>query len=83
MFIGNNISLSTAASSLKSGGDVWSKSGDLAAKVAKEAGAGRAPIAMENHWDIGLKKHRYYNHYHIYNRTGGHSFFGAGRLGAK
>lgn len=83
LYIGNNVSLSTAASLLKSGEDVWSKSGDLAAKVAREAGGGRPAVPSENHWDKGLKKHRYYNHYHIYNRSGGHSFYGAGRLGAK
>lgn len=83
LYIGNNVSLSTAASLLKSGDDVWSKSGDLAAKVAREAGGGRAPVPSENHWNTGSKKVRFYNHYHTYNRSGGHSFYGTGRLGAK
>ena len=42
LYIGNNISLKAAGEFLKDGGDVWSKTGDLAAKVAREAGGGRA-----------------------------------------
>lgn len=83
LYIADNISLAKATSLLKSGGDVWSKTSELAAKVAKEAGGGRAPIPSENHWNKGSKKDLFYSHYHIYNRSGGHSFYGSGRPGAK
>lgn len=83
LFIGNNISLSTAASHLISGGDVWSRTGDLAAKVAREAGGGKPPVPSENHMNTGSKKNLYYHHYHANGRKGGHSFYGVGVKGLK
>lgn len=83
LFIGNNISLSTAASQLITEGDVWSRTGDLAAKVAREAGGGKPPVPSENHMTTGSKKNLYYHHYHANGRIGGHSFYGVGVKGLK
>ncbi len=76
-------SLETASSQLISDGDVWSRSSDLAAKVAKAAGNGKAPVGSENHMKTGSKKNLYYNHYHDNGRKGGHSFYGSGVRGMK
>lgn len=72
VYIGNPISYSAAVARMKSGGDVWSKSYSLAAKVARGAGNGRTPVGPERH---GNGKPGYYWHFHTYNRSGGHSFY--------
>ncbi|EJV59115.1 SAR2788 family putative toxin [Bacillus cereus] len=78
LYIGGSISKATAVSRLKSSdkknNNVWSKSYALAATVAKDAGNGRTPIGPER--DKGkTSAEGYYFHFHIHNRTGGHSFY--------
>ncbi len=61
-------------SSDKKNNNVWSKTYALAATVAKDAGNGRTPIGPER--DKGkTSAEGYYFHFHIHNRTGGHSFY--------
>ncbi len=81
LYIGTNISNPTAISRLESGGDVWLKTPNLAAIVAREAGGGRPPTPSENHFQSGSRTELYYSDYHTYNRTGGHSFYGTGIRG--
>lgn len=57
---------------MKAGNDVWSTSKNNAQKIARLAGNGKTPIGPEKH---GNGKPGYYSHYHIYNRSGGHSFY--------
>ncbi len=73
LFIGNDLEQAGAAGRLKksSNNDVWSTTQAGAFKIAKLAGGGKNPTAYEKH---GGGKPGYYWHYHIYNRTGGHSF---------
>ncbi|HDR3347420.1 MULTISPECIES: SAR2788 family putative toxin [Bacillus cereus group] len=78
LYIGGPISKATAVSRLKSSdkknNNVWSKTYALAATVAKDAGNGRTPIGPER--DKGkTSAEGYYFHFHIHNRTGGHSFY--------
>lgn len=82
LYIGNSITFETATARLLSS-DVWSKTSSLAAKVARAAGKNKAPVGSENHAATGSKKGLYYNHYHTYNRKGGHSFYGSGIRGKK
>ncbi|MHA6534026.1 hypothetical protein [Paenibacillus sp. BAC0078] len=76
--IGNPISLVQASARLQSSdiynNNVWSINAANAALVAQVAGGGLLPEGPELEVDpkIGFV---YHTHYHIWNRTGGHSFF--------
>ena len=77
LYIGPALTYKQAMTRLKKG-DVWSISRSLARKVAQGAGGGRIPKGPEIHNKDSngkLKSGTYYYHYHIYNRTGGHSFY--------
>lgn len=70
LFVGDDISFTKAVSRLKNGNDVWSKASASAGNVARTAGNGNEPIRDNPHGGAG-----YYPHYHIYDRSGGHSFY--------
>ncbi|WP_044892886.1 SAR2788 family putative toxin [Bacillus alveayuensis] len=74
LYIGNSVSQSTAASHLRAGGDIWSRSSSLAWTIADKAGY-YAPTKAEKHGTGS----NYFWHYHArdaYNkRIGGHSFY--------
>lgn len=70
LFVGNAISFTKAVSRLKGGNDVWSKTAAAAGNVARTAGNGNEAIRDNPHGGVG-----YYPHYHIYDRSGGHSFY--------
>lgn len=75
VMIGNQpLTLEEAASRLKGKdpyNDVWSTDSVKAFKVAAKAGNGKLPI----HDDPHECKDGYLPHWHIYNRSGGHSFY--------
>ncbi len=78
LYIGNSLTKAQAVARLKSSdsknNNVWSKSYSLAAAIAREAGGNRTPIGPER--DKGKSSAEgYYFHFHLYNRTGGHSFY--------
>ncbi|MFP7473385.1 SAR2788 family putative toxin [Niallia taxi] len=78
LYIGNSLSKAQAVSRLKSSdkknNNVWSVSYSAAAKIAREAGGNRTPIGPER--DKGKSSAEgYYFHFHLYNRSGGHSFY--------
>ncbi|ANB59071.1 hypothetical protein GFC29_3150 [Anoxybacillus sp. B7M1] len=74
VMIGNKpLTLDEAASRLKGAppyNDVWSTDSVKAFKVAAKAGNGKPPIHDSAHGGEG-----YLPHWHIYNRSGGHSFY--------
>ena len=74
VMIGNKpLTLDKAASRLKGAppyNDVWSTDSVKALKVAAKAGNGKPPIHDSAHGGEG-----YLPHWHIYNRSGGHSFY--------
>lgn len=74
VMIGNKpLTLDEAASRLKGAppyNDVWSTDSVKAFKVAAKAGNGKTPIHDSAHGGEG-----YLPHWHIYNRSGGHSFY--------
>ncbi|WP_375087982.1 SAR2788 family putative toxin [Peribacillus sp. RS7] len=78
LYIGNSFSKTQAVSRLKSSdkknNNVWSVSYTDAATIAREAGKNKTPIGPER--DKGKSSAEgYYHHFHLYNRTGGHSFY--------
>ncbi|MDX8346333.1 SAR2788 family putative toxin [Rossellomorea sp. YZS02] len=78
LFIGNPLSEAQAVSRLKSkdkkANNVWSVSYSKAALIARKAGGNKAPIGPER--DKGKSSAEgYYFHFHLYNRSGGHSFY--------
>lgn len=78
LYIGNALSRSQAVSRIKStdtkNNNVWSVSYTDAASLAREAGGNRTPVGPER--DRGkTSAEGYYQHFHLYNRTGGHSFY--------
>jgi len=76
LWIGNALSLTQAAERLITfdpyNRDVWSVSETKAKLVAQVAGGGITPVGPEISIGLGI----YYLHYHVYNRVGGHSFYG-------
>lgn len=78
LFIGNPLTKSQAIDRLQSNdkknNNVWSKNYDLAAKIAYGAGNNKTPVGPEI--DKGkTSAEGYYFHFHIHNRSGGHSFY--------
>lgn len=73
VYIGGTISYNSAVARLKLGGmrDVWSRTSNLAYGIAYIAGLGNYPVGPE----IGSGAGEQYPHYHLWNRSGSHSFF--------
>ncbi|MFP3845777.1 SAR2788 family putative toxin [Priestia filamentosa] len=74
LYIGNSVTLSTAAKNLRAGGDTWSRSSGYAWSVANSAGK-YSPTKAEKHGTGS----NYFSHYHARDksnkRVGGHSFY--------
>lgn len=78
LYIGNALTKEQAVERLKSSDDknnnVWSVNYFWASVIAREAGNDTKPVGPER--DYGkTSADGYYMHFHLYNRSGGHSFY--------
>lgn len=78
LYIGNGVTLAVAQARLRGRQDVWS----LTSVLARRAAGGTTAEGPENHFRRGSRHSRFFDHWHIAGRRGGHSFFGHGRPGA-
>jgi RHS repeat-associated protein len=70
--LSGKLSVKDAAKAAKSGEDIIAKNRKIAEEIAREMGNGKKPIHDFRH---GPKSEGYRNHYHSYDRSGGHIFY--------